>query len=79
MSIEGKTAVYAEDDWVARVEVVADNSDAEWLRYTLKVLKTLESSKRFIPVEDGTEFAAEHKKDRKYGYAWTLCPEKEGQ
>ena len=36
-----KTAVYTESGWTAEVEILADNSDAEQYRYTLRVIKTL--------------------------------------
>ena len=35
------TAVYSESGWVAEVEIVADDSDANQYRYTLRVIQTL--------------------------------------
>ena len=36
-----KTAVYKESGWVAEVEILANDSDEEHYRYTLRVIKTL--------------------------------------
>ena len=36
-----KTAVYTESGWTAEVEILADDSDENQYRYTLRVIKTL--------------------------------------
>jgi hypothetical protein len=53
----GKTARYAEDGWVAEVEILEDNSDEMKLRYRLKVIKTLADG-IFGRLSDGHVFTA---------------------
>ena len=70
----GKSAIYSESGWVAKVEILEDNSDDEWYRYTLKVLKTLEDG-IFTSPSDGHVFIAEADKKYMHYVDWTLMPE----
>jgi len=65
-------AIYSEDDWKARVEILEDNSDDKWERYTLKVIETLNVSRIYNPTEGGEEFDVTHKKGCAYGGMWHL-------
>lgn len=67
--------VYREDDWKAEVEVVKDESDSEWDKFTLKVIKTLLESKMYQPTRDGTVFEVTQLKGVTYGGMWTLRDE----
>jgi hypothetical protein len=48
--------IYHEDDWVARVEILEDQSDSKRERYRLKVLCNLRQTMMYRPVEVGTVF-----------------------
>lgn len=67
--------VYREDDWKAEVEILKDESDEKWDRYTLKVLRTLRESKMYSPVHDGTIFTVDHLKGVAFGGMWSLSEE----
>ena len=68
--------IYREDGWKAEVEVVADNSDAEWTRYTLKVVKTLRDSPLYKSPPDGDVFSVDALKNSgAYAGMWHLSEE----
>lgn len=48
--------IYTEDDWVAEVKILEDLSDRKYLKYRLKVIKTIRQSKFYKPVRNGHEF-----------------------
>lgn len=64
--------IYREDDWKAEVEVVKDESDETWEKYTLKVLRTVRESRMFNPTPDGTVFNVDKRRGMNYGGMWTL-------
>lgn len=64
--------IYLEDDWLAEVEIVKDESDLEWDRFTLKVVSTLNKSQIYKPVPDGTVFSVDKQKGAFCGGLWTL-------
>ena len=64
--------IYKEDDWFAQVEVLRDDSDEKWYRYTLKVIKTLKHSKIYDDVPDGTVFNVDKMKGVHSSALWTL-------
>jgi len=38
------TAIYSEEGWTAKVEILEDNSDNEWQRLKLKVLEVIKEN-----------------------------------
>lgn len=66
-----KTAIYFEDGWKARVEILQDNSDSEWEKYQLKVIETLEDSAIFDTPPDGDVFEVSNKRNCGF-YCWDL-------
>lgn len=65
--------IYREDDWKAKVEVLEDNSDDKWMKYKLKVIKTIRSSRIYKTPKDGHIFEIVHLKDAGwYGGRWHL-------
>lgn len=64
--------IYREDGWKAEVEVLEDRSDAEWMRYTLKVTRTLRDSPLYDSPPDGDIFWVDWKKGVACGGMWTL-------
>ncbi len=64
--------IYREDDWKAEVEVLENNSDAGWMRFKLKVIKTLRPSAIYEPTKDGTIFCVEQMAGVCFGGMWTL-------
>jgi len=56
MTDPGKTYVYSEDDWTARVEMLQDLSTDEEEAYELRVISTLRPSRLYRPTLDGTVF-----------------------
>ena len=67
--------VYREDDFKAEVEVLKDESDAQWARFTLRVVRTLRASKIYKPTPDGEVFSVDRKKDAHWGGMWTIRDE----
>ena len=65
--------VYSEEDWKAEVEVVRNDSDEEWDRFTLKVIRTLQPSRIYKSTPDGTVFSVVQRKGFAFGGMWTLC------
>lgn len=68
---EKRTAIYTEDDWKAEVEIVEDNSDSAWVRFKLKVVRTLQPSKIYSPLKDGATFEVSCRRGCE-GEFWTL-------
>ena len=66
--------IYREDDWEAEVEVLENNSNDEWFKYKLKVIRTLCKSKRYIPTSDGHIFSVSKRKGNdNFGFGmWSL-------
>ena len=48
--------IYTEDDWVAEVRILEDLSDKKYLKYRLKVIRSIQQSKIYKPVKNGHEF-----------------------
>ena len=48
--------IYTEDDWVAEVKILEDLSDRKYLKYKLKVIRSIQQSKIYEPVKNGHEF-----------------------
>ena len=68
-----KTMTYREDDWVAEVEVVENNSDEQWDKFKLKVVKTIQPSQIYKPTKDGTVFDVSARKNAGCcGGMWSL-------
>lgn len=67
-----RTGVYYEDGWMAEVEILEDNSDEEWKRYKLKVIRTIIESELYNPIEDGTVFEVSRRKGVYYAGMWQL-------
>ncbi len=53
---KGETAYYHEDGLVCKVEVLSNLSDAQKIRYNLKVSKIIRESWLTLPPEVGEEF-----------------------
>lgn len=67
--------IYREDDWIAEVETVRDLSDDEYVRFELKVIRTIQVSRIYKPTPDGTIFeCCESKKHPGMG-GWSLRDE----
>lgn len=49
-------AIYQEDDWIAEVEILKDNSNDNIEDYELKVIKTMRESRIYNPTSNGTIF-----------------------
>ncbi len=64
--------IYQEDDWEAEVLVLADKSDAECKRYTLKVVKTIRASHRYTPTPDGEIFSVKQQNNVFWAGMWHL-------
>lgn len=64
--------IYREDGWVAEVETVKDLSDKVWEKYELKVIRTIQESRIFKPVPDGTVFECCSRRDCKGMSGWSL-------
>ena len=64
--------IYREDGWKAEVEVLKDDSDEKFKRYTLKVLRTLRDSPLCKTPPDGEVFNVMQTKGCAYGGMWTL-------
>lgn len=66
--------IYREDDWEAEVEVLENNSNDEWFKYKLKVIRTLRETGRYIPTSDGHIFSVSKRKriDNFGFYMWSL-------
>jgi len=69
--------IYHEDDWIAEVEVVKDLSDKEWIKFELKVIRTIRKSKIFKPVPDGTIFECSVKRKYPNMGGWSLRDDEE--
>ena len=48
--------IYHEVDWIAEVEILEDNSDETVTNLKLRVIKTLQESRIFIPTPNGHIF-----------------------
>lgn len=59
-----KNGIFSEGGWIAAVKVLEDNSDNEWERYNLEVIKTIQESAIFKTPVNGWQF--EVSADRKY-------------
>jgi len=72
--VQRRVRTYREDDWKAEVEVLEDNSDSQWERYKLKVIRTLRESRIYKPTPDGTIFDVERNKKYNGAYSgmWSL-------
>lgn len=65
--------IYREDDWVAEVVVLEDNSDEKWKRFKLKVVKALQASNIYKPTKNGTIFCVDALKNSGcYTGMWSL-------
>jgi aconitase B len=58
-----RTAIFEEDRWIAEVEILENTSDAEYSRYKLKVIKTIQRPVIFSEPPDGTEFSVIQQKN----------------
>jgi hypothetical protein len=67
-----KTGIYAEDGWVAKVEILEDNSSADWLRYKLKVINTRQAPRFCHTPEIGTIFSVDKKINAGFYGIWDL-------
>jgi hypothetical protein len=56
-------AEYHEDGMVLEVEVVSDNSDKEWERYQLRVIKILQNSAVYKSPEIGEVFSVDKRRN----------------
>lgn len=68
---------YYEDDWIAAVEVVEDNSNIEWSNYKLRVLANLKES-RLYATTVGEIFEVDQMKNCSFGGMWKLTIHPEG-
>lgn len=67
-----KTKVYREDDWVAEVEILEDNSTDEAESYKVKVIGTIQQSKMYKPTPDGHIFEPYKLRKGTWGGNWSL-------
>lgn len=68
-----KTGQYEEEDgWIAEVEILEDNSDKEWLRYKLRVIRTLQPPHLYTTPADGEIFSVDRRKGCAFGGMWHL-------
>jgi hypothetical protein len=64
-----KKGIYKEDGWIAKVEIIGDNSDNEWEIYKLRVIKSLKKG-LFENLPDNKEFSVcRNKKYINYCYS----------
>lgn len=54
--------MYKEDDWIAQVEIIKNNSNDEWERYALKVISTIQNSKIYVTAMNGDIFEVEQQR-----------------
>ena len=62
-----KTAIYSEDGWKAKVEILEDTSTEKYYQYKLKVLFTILDSSMFKTPPDGDIFTMYQIKDGFWG------------
>lgn len=67
-----KTGTYKEDDWIAKVKILKDESDEKWSRFTLKVIKTIHKSNIYKPTKNGTIFSVDKMKNFSCSGMWVL-------
>ena len=67
-----KTAMFNEEGWLAKVEILEDNSNEEWEKYKLKVIETIENFGYFKTPENGYEFSVNCKNGYKAYVGWNL-------
>jgi hypothetical protein len=67
-----RTGIYRESGWVARVEILEDNSDEKWTRYKLKVIDTIREPTMFKTPGSGMEFEVERNKEYSSYLCWSL-------
>jgi hypothetical protein len=71
-----RTGVFREDGAVLKVQIVADDSDEEWIRYDLKVLKVFAQSP-YGPSNEGEEFSVSHRRNAGcFSGMWHLTEDK---
>lgn len=68
-----KCGIYREDGGKAVVEILSNTSDAEWLRYKLKILRVERQPYLGRDWEAGLEFDVEHKRGIYFGGMWDLA------
>lgn len=64
--------LYHEDGMVLDVEILEDKSDKEWERYTLKVIKNVQSNGVYKPAEIGEVFTCEKQRGAACCGLWHL-------
>jgi len=64
--------IYKENDWVAEVEIVKDMSNGEWREFELKVIRTIQPSRIYKSIPDGTIFTCSKLKDYFGMGVWSL-------
>lgn len=72
MSKNVETALYSEEGWEAKVEILENNSNGEWERYKLKVIETLHNSGPFKTPPNGYIFSVSCKKGMRAYVGWML-------
>lgn len=66
----GDHAVYTEDDWIAEIKILDNESDAEWHKFRVQVVKTIQESSVYKPTKNGHIFHADRRRD--YGGCWAM-------
>lgn len=71
-NMPGEVFIYTESDWQAVVEIVENNSDSSWEKYTLKVVEHLKKSKYYKNPPAGFIFEVLVKNGYKAYAGWNL-------
>jgi len=70
-----RLGVYSEDGMASVVEVLKDNSDKEWERFSLKIVKVLSQSPTMKDVTEDEEFDVAAKRNFRMYCGWDLNEE----
>lgn len=68
----GKKGVFSEGGWVAEVIIQEDNSNTEWEKYKLEVVRTIHESTLFTTPPDGYVFSVDASRAHRSMVDWGL-------
>lgn len=67
-----KQGIYEESGWVAKVNILEDNSDTEWEKFQLEVVETFHNSPIFGTPPNGHVFEASAARGFRHYVGWRL-------
>lgn len=67
-----KKGVFSEGGWVAEVVIQEDNSNTEWEKYKLEVVRTIHKSTLFVTPPDGYVFSVDASRAHRSMVDWGL-------